>query len=417
MKRLLLLLSVFSVLHANAQPYSICFAGTGLSSVKVENLTSGLTVNLTAGDVLQLTGTTGIPEVNNMKYSVLKIYPNPMTDKSKLEIFPPVAGGAIISVFDMTGKVITQCKSYLENHSQEFTLSGMKEGLYIVNVQGKGYQFSEKLLSNGKSGGMANIARESTNIQAVTEKKSINDPKGGQATVNMAYNAGERLKYTSVSGSNSTVITDIPAADKTVTFTFTECKDGDNMYYPVVQIGTQLWMATNLKTTMLKNGTSSIPNVSGNTEWSALTTPAYCWYGNNIANKDKYGGLYNWYTVNTGNLCPFGWHVPTGAEWGTLFASVGGTSNGAAALKEPGTAHWSTTNAWTTNQSGFTALPGGARSSSANVFWGIGDSGYWWSSSVSGETAGYHSLMSISDGIYGATQSWPMGFSVRCLKD
>ena len=179
-----------------------------------------------------------------------------MPDKSTVEIFPPLSGDAIISVFDMTGKVLTQFKGYVENYIQEFSLSGIKNGLYVINVQGNGYQFSKKLLSNGKSNGIAIIARISNNIQTVAKKRSIEDSKGVEATVHMAYNTGERLKYTAVSGNNSTVITDIPTADKTVTFTFTECKDGDNNYYPVVKINDQLWMAENLKTTKYRNGVS-----------------------------------------------------------------------------------------------------------------------------------------------------------------
>ena len=160
MKKLLFLLAVFCTLQANAQPYSISFSGTGLSTVKVQNLTTGVIVDVPAGDVLLLSTTTGIPEVNNMKSSGLKVYPNPMTDKSTLEILPPVAGDAIISVCDMTGKVLTQFKGYVENYTQEFSLSGIKNGLHIINVQGNGYQFSEKLLSNGKSNGTAIIAKD-----------------------------------------------------------------------------------------------------------------------------------------------------------------------------------------------------------------------------------------------------------------
>jgi hypothetical protein len=108
MKRILIVLTITCSIQANAQPYSINFSGTGLSTVIVQNLTTGVIVDVPAGDVLLLSATTGIPEVNNMKSSGLKVYPNPMTDKSTLEILPPLAGDAIISVCDMTGKVLTQ---------------------------------------------------------------------------------------------------------------------------------------------------------------------------------------------------------------------------------------------------------------------------------------------------------------------
>jgi uncharacterized protein (TIGR02145 family) len=436
MKRLLFLIAVFCTLQTNAQPYSISFSGTGLTSVKVENLTSGLIVNLNAGDILLLSTTTGIPEINNMKSSGMKVYPNPMTDKSTLEFLPPVAGDLIISVCDMTGKVLTQFKSYVENYTQEFSLSGIKEGLHIINVQGNGYQFSEKLFSNGKYNETAIIARVSNNVLTVAEKKYIQDSKGVKANVDMVYNAGERLKYTAVSGNNSTVMTDIPVADKTVTFTFTECKDGDNNYYPVVQINTQLWMADNLKTTKFKNGTDIIPLVPDNTAWSNLRTPGYCWYDNNEASyKNTYGALYNWYTANTGNLCPNGWHVPTDLEWTTLenyLISNGFNYDGTTTGNKIAKALASTT-LWTSsaitgvvgntdypakrNATGFTALPGGTRYSTG-TFNDFGKDGYWWSTTgFSGTDVWFRFLPFNYSNVFSNYDAKWNGFSVRCLKD
>jgi len=433
MKRLLFLLAIFCTFQANAQPYSISFSGTDLSTVKVENLTTGVVVDVPAGDVLLLSTTTGIPEVNK-KSSRMKIYPNPMIDKSTLEILPPVAGDAIISVCDMTGKVLTQFKCYLENFMQEFSLSGIKNGLHVINVQGNGYQFSEKLLSNGKSNGTASIVKISNNIQAVAEKKSIiMDSKGIQANVDMVYTAGERLKYTAVSGNNKTVMTDIPTANKTVTFTFTECKDGDNNYYPVVQINTQLWMAENLKTTKLKDGTTLIPNVIEDDSWGALTTPGYCWYGNNLANKDVYGALYNWYTVITGNLCPTGWHVPRDTEWTTLenYLIANGYNYDGTVTDNKIAKSLASTTMWTSsttlgavgntdfpakrNATGFTALPGGYRANNG-AFGYIGLTSPRWSateydaSNAWYRDLGYHISNEVS-GNYGKKG----GFSMRCL--
>jgi uncharacterized protein (TIGR02145 family) len=424
MKKLLLLLAIFCALQANAQPYSISFSGTGLSTVKVQNLTTGVVVDVPAGDVLLLSTSTGIPEVNNMKSSGLKVYPNPMADKSTLEILPPLAGDAIISVCDMTGKVITQFKGYVENNIQKFHLSGIKNGLYIVNVQGNGYQLSKKLLSNGRSNGTAIITRISNNIQAVAEKKSIKDYKGVQGNVDMAYNNGERLKYTAISGNNSTVMTNIPTADNTVTFTFTECKDGDNNYYPVVDIGGQLWMAENLKTTRYSDGTL-IPLVTDGTEWLALATPAYCWYNNDAANyKATYGALYNWYTVdvtsNGGkNVCPTGWHVPVVMEWSELTTYLGGEEIAGGKLKETGTTHWISPNEAATNETGFTALPGNDRNLAGYFFPDPGCTGNWWTASAWSATNAHTEFMSYyaSWAFRGDYLHKRCGFSIRCIKD
>ena len=92
--------------------------------------------------------------------------------------------------------------------------------------------------------------------------------------------------------------------------------DFDGNVYDTITIGTQVWMVENLRTIHYNNGTY-IPNVTDST-WQKLSTGAYCWYNNNVIFKDTYGALYNWYAVNTGKLCPTGWHVPTDDEWTTL---------------------------------------------------------------------------------------------------
>jgi uncharacterized protein (TIGR02145 family) len=437
MKKLLFLLAIFCTLEANAQPYSISFAGTGLSTVKVQNLTTGVIVDVPAGDVLLLSTTTGIPEGNNMKSSGLKVYPNPMTDKSTLEILPPLAGDAIISVCDMTGKVLTQYKGYVENYIQEFSLSGIKNGLHIITVQGNGYQFSEKLLSNGKSTGTANIVKISNNIQAVAEKKSIMNSKGVQGNVNMTYTSGERLKYTAVSGNNKTVITDIPTANKTVTFTFTECKDGDNNYYPVVQINTQLWMAENLKTAMYRNGVPIGTTSPHNKDISGESTPKYQWaYDGNESNVANYGRLYTWYAVtDSRNICPTGWHVPTDTEWTTLETylivhgyNYDGTTIGNKIAKALASTTLWTSNAGTgtvgntdystkRNATGFTALPGGYRDN-VGTFSLIGNLGGWWSSTEFSTTDAW--CLGMNYGNSDAFRGFVIkqgGFSIRCLRD
>ena len=94
-------------------------------------------------------------------------------------------------------------------------------------------------------------------------------------------------------------------------------KDGDGNTYSTVTIGTQIWLGENLKTTKY-NDKTEIPLVTDDTEWEGLTTPGYCWYNNNSSYKNTYGALYNWYAVNTGKLCPSGWHVPSNTEWTAL---------------------------------------------------------------------------------------------------
>jgi uncharacterized protein (TIGR02145 family) len=196
----------------------------------------------------------------------------------------------------------------------------------------------------------------------------------------------------------------------------TSITDKDGNVYTSVTIGTQVWMVENLKTTKLNDGTA-IPNVTDNTAWTSLTTPGYCWYNNDVANKTPYGALYNWYTVNAGKLCPTGWHVPTDAEWTTLITFLGGEDVAGGKLKETGTTHWESPNNVATNESGFKGLPGGFYAD--NGFWQINAFGlYWLATGSVSWGADYIALdyIDITTGI-NATNKIYYGYSVRCLKD
>ena len=200
--------------------------------------------------------------------------------------------------------------------------------------------------------------------------------------------------------------------------TYGSVSDNDGNTYKTIQIGTQTWMAENLKTTKHNDGTA-IPLVTDGTAWAALSTPGYCWYSNDAATyKATYGALYNWYAVNTGNLCFTGWHVPTDAEWTTLTNYLGGETIAGGKLKETGTSHWSSPNTGATNESGFTALPGGARSLISGTFVDVGNYGGWRSSTEYSTGNSYGRCMRCSYG-YVSRVSYIVrtGFSVRCLRD
>jgi uncharacterized protein (TIGR02145 family) len=210
-----------------------------------------------------------------------------------------------------------------------------------------------------------------------------------------------------------------PQVSGIVTGTIT---DIDGNVYHVVTIGTQVWMAENLKTTRYNDGTG-IPLVADSTAWSNLTTSGYCWYDDDSSTYGNiYGALYNGYAVSTGNLAPAGWHVPTDSEWTVLTTYLGGLSVAAAQMKETGTSHWISPNVGASNLSNFSALPGGARSDDGS-FGHIGSVGSWWSSTV------------VDTTFFGSTDSWlrdidnylpsvgrapfnsGYGLSVRCIKD
>ena len=191
--------------------------------------------------------------------------------------------------------------------------------------------------------------------------------------------------------------------------------DIDGNVYHTVIIGTQVWMVENLVTTKFNDGTA-IPLVTGDTSWGNLTTPGYCWYDNDSANKNLYGALYNWHTVNSGKLAPPGWHVPTDAEWSTLIKYLGGYGVAGGKMKEAGTGHWKDPNYGADNSSRFTALPGGCRVYDG-AYISIEGGGYWWSSTESPPVVSFYYLYHFFEEISRATTVKCSGYSVRCVRD
>jgi uncharacterized protein (TIGR02145 family) len=194
--------------------------------------------------------------------------------------------------------------------------------------------------------------------------------------------------------------------------------DADGNTYPVVQIGTQSWMAANLKTTKYNDGTT-IPLAADNTSWASLSTPGYCSYGgwndNDQATYVPFMVFYNWYSVNTGKLCPTGWHVPSDGEWTLLEDFLGGSDVAGGKLKS--VAGWLSPNVGATNESGFSAL-GEANRYIDGGFTRIGDYGFWWTSTeVSTSDAMNREIGFYDRFVWHDSYSKQCGFSVRCLKN
>lgn len=202
--------------------------------------------------------------------------------------------------------------------------------------------------------------------------------------------------------------------------TYGTMTDQDGNVYATVTIGTQTWMAENLRTTKYNDGTV-IPNVTDEHNWFDLKTGAYCNYNNTI-NADTiatYGRLYNWYAINTGKLAPKGWHVPTDAEWTTLTDYLGGDSAASRKLREKGTTHWKCQNTGATNETGFTALPGGYRNYSYyGQFYEVGEDCRLWSATNFTTSSAWYRFVDCNNsdvGRYGFEKT--SGLSVRCVRD
>ena len=185
-------------------------------------------------------------------------------------------------------------------------------------------------------------------------------------------------------------------------------------YAQTVTIGTQVWTSKNLNVDTYRNG-DEIPQVQDEKAWANLTTGAWCYYNNDASNGTKYGKLYNWYAVHDPRgLAPKGYHIPTDAEWTKLTDYLGGESKAGTKMKS--TSGWYD-NGNGTNSSGFSGLPGGARSDDG-TFFVIDYDGAWWSSSEVDTSSPWIRYLNYFDGyVYRRYYDKRGGLSVRCLRD
>ncbi|MBN2613458.1 MAG: fibrobacter succinogenes major paralogous domain-containing protein [Bacteroidales bacterium] len=211
---------------------------------------------------------------------------------------------------------------------------------------------------------------------------------------------------------------DDPAVNQTENGTVS---DIDGNVYKTVKIGTQVWMAENLKTTKYRNG-DVIPEVTDNDEWGKLSTGACCTNNNDADNVAIYGRLYNWYAASDSRkIAPAGWHVSTYDDWETLTNYLGGFDVAGGKLKETDTIHWKSPNTGATDEVGFCALPGGGRYFLRGFdFTSVGYGGTWWASGTIGGIeawtwyiVNWETAIEVDYLISGKQD----GLSVRCVKD
>ncbi len=219
-----------------------------------------------------------------------------------------------------------------------------------------------------------------------------------------------------------------------ITYNMGTMVDIDGNIYKTIKIGNQLWMRQNLKVTHYRTG-ATIPYVTNDNQWNNLDNDAYCCYNHDQNIVKTYGYLYNWNVVNDERgLAPEGWHVPTDDDWKELELFLGmsqdevdryGRStdgNTGGKMKMTGTGYWNAPNTGATNESGFTALAGGCRSSyGSSVFNNLGINCYFWTSTpyivYEPNAACYRHLNNKYAYIRRSYSSASFGYSVRCIKD
>jgi uncharacterized protein (TIGR02145 family) len=205
--------------------------------------------------------------------------------------------------------------------------------------------------------------------------------------------------------------------------------DYDGNVYNTVTIGTQVWMGTNLKTTHYSDGTAMLDGTTAGDISGNDTSKYYFDYANAPANNLIYGRLYTWAAAMNGaassnaipsgvqGACPVNWHMPSDTEWTTVVNYLGGDVIAGGKLKEAGTTHWQSPNAGATNESGFTALPGGYREADGTFYY-LGYGSYWWGSmEIDANNVWSRSLVYNYSNIGRCNTNKTSGFYVRCVRD
>jgi uncharacterized protein (TIGR02145 family) len=240
-------------------------------------------------------------------------------------------------------------------------------------------------------------------------------------------------------------VTDVPPCGSTITY--------NDYPYKTVGIGTQCWMAENLRTRKYRDGTDIQFDASGGPTgdgqgqtWGALTSGAHTLYAHDStatpSNLTSYGYLYNWYAVQGRdvslsvdipkdyiykNICPTGWHVPTDSDWNKLvkFIDSGADTTGTLTqsttagdkMKSTGTTYWDLTSAAADNTSGFTALPGGFRNTDGGFLEVRSNAVFWSATESDSNDAWYRYLFNFNGNVYRNGNPMSLGSSVRCLRD
>ncbi|WP_318350953.1 FISUMP domain-containing protein [Aquipluma nitroreducens] len=416
-KPILFIFLSLSVLILHAQNYLINFSGTGSSTtvetVTVENLTQGKSITFAGSKTLHLmdkvTGNT--PLLEYIDYPMI-VYPNPSSGDFQVQFEAQKSGMVTVAIYDISGREINEQQQRIKSGFQSFKIDGLGNGVFTIQVLLEDRKFTQKVVCNGKTN--SNVSITYNGLSEVNQNKTT--LKNASIEQTWQYNEGDRLKFQGTSGKYSTIVMDVPTQSKTLSFDFVECADADGNNYPVVKIGNQLWMAENLRTTKYRTG-DVIPQIYDDKDWDSLNSlniGGYCWYQNNANNIKFFGALYQYSTVtDTLKIAPIGWHIPTSEEWKTLIAYLDGNSAGNK-LKESGKTHWEQPIQAGTNESGYSAGPGGYRYSG---FWGIGHEGYWWSSTESSTSDAYRVGLIINDPSCQITTINKLyGLSVRCIK-
>jgi len=435
-----LALFVIAITNSYSQDYQINFTASGestsIDSIIVQNVTQGTSLTINGDDILHLSSGTGINTVK-ISNSNLRVYPNPIITVGNIEFYSNNVEKGEIKIFDLSGKLVKNKVINIEKGLNTIKISGLKYGVYTVNIISSTEMFSAKIVSNSNDNNIK--ISETENISNDAVKPYL---KSVYSLVNMNYNTNDVLLITSISGNNSTIMSLVPTQSQTFNSVFSACQDFDNNNYMVTTIGSQTWMAENLKSIHYADGTE-ITEITSIADWDTLTnSAAYCWFNFDISNKDIYGALYNFVTAarqDTGagvqGVCPDGWHLPTDEEWKQLEIELGMSVSEADNNEYRGTNEGSklANGSWYTysgaliadsefGTSSFMAKPNGGifkNFADPTYFYGVGEYAIWWSSTSPNVNISsiYRAIIYTDTKVRRAEELNESGMGVRCVMD
>lgn len=312
-----------------------------------------------------------------------------------------------ITITNLVGQHVYSTKTLLSEHID--ILLPLRQ-VYIVKV------YSKQGIQSTKCIGSDNI----TCFSVVSSDSKINSniQKTGRLKINTdsKINIGDTLLLTAYKKDLYPKAIQLIAqqnADVTVDFDTTAVTDIDGNIYKTVKIGTQVWMAADLRVTRYPDG-KKIPLITADTIWARLgnsdTDDAYCFYEN--IDNIKYGALYTYAAAK--NACPTGWHLPSLEEWTALETYV---NNDGFAGYVPAKLRDKKLSG--TDNYGFSAKMAGVRwGSNSGRFIHRGVYVYFWSSTAESNKTAFYGMFSRTSGtIYKAPTTKSEGYCVRCVKD
>ncbi len=422
----LLLLFVLS-LPIMGQDIIIDFAGEGattkIDSVELTNIANCTKISLSGiGSFNLFKSTIDISEINLGAELKMSAYPNPFVFSTKILLTTEKSENVNLSVFNSSGQLLNKFSQKIKGGTHSFNFSPNNSGVFIVSAVGDSFCKSLRVVCK-----TSNSAESQLIYKESVYKSKAKASSHKSSMAKFVFENGDRIKLKAFAGEHTVIITDVPTASKTYTFNFAECKDFQKNNYPIVKIGNQVWMAENVKSTVYSNG-DIIPHVADKKEWASFdddpSLKGYCYYGYDASNADKYGPLYNYSALMNGEIdsksdqvqgvCPTGWHVPSNTEWNDLSAYLNMGDNANVLMDKCG--ELSADNVFSTNESGFSGLPGGFLYGEDLAFKYKGYNSYWWSATKSSDACVWYRY--VSSGTYLKHDAkLRSGFSARCIKD